>query len=302
MSASSSPHISVCVPTYKRPDTLTRCLEGLERQERHGFTYSIVVVDNDFLESAKDLVEEWKRRSTISILYACEPEQNISRARNTAVANASGEYVAFIDDDEVPEPEWLANLLKTSTRYSVDGVLGPVLPRFPGTPPDWLLKSGLCTRPSFPTGTQLANSKYMRTGNVLMSRAIIEGLDVPFDPRLGRTGGEDADFFDRMLKAGRSFVWCSEACVYEDVPAERQTLKYHLKRALIRGVTEADREPLFSYGTLKSGAAVLIYTAGLPVLLPTRFDLFARYLVRSCDHLAKLLAHLGIRLVRERSF
>ncbi len=76
----------------------------------------------------------------------------------------------------------------------------------------------------------------MRTGNVLLAKAMIEGLETPFDPRLGRTGGEDADFFDRMVKAGRSFVWCAEARVYEDVPVERQTLKYHVKRAFVRGV------------------------------------------------------------------
>jgi succinoglycan biosynthesis protein ExoM len=301
MSIAGTPHISVCVPTYRRPGMLIKCLEGLEKQERCAFTYSIVIVDNDSQESARNLVEDWGRRSMIKVVYACEPEQNISRARNRAVANASGEYVAFIDDDEVPEPAWLANLHETCKRLSADGVLGPVLPQFPGTPPKWLVKSGLCSRRFFPTGTPASDSKYMRTGNVLLRRAMISDLETPFDPRLGRTGGEDADFFDRMLKAGRSFVWCSEARVYEDVPVERQTLKYHAKRALIRGVTEADRQAFFSYGTLKSSIAVLIYAATLPFLLPTRYHLFARYLVRCCDHLAKLLAHLGIRLAHERT-
>lgn len=303
VSAPVTPHISVCVPTYKRPGMLAQCLDGLERQERRGFTYSIVVVDNDVQQSARSVVEDWARRSTIEVLYACEPEQNISRARNRAVANASGEYIAFIDDDEVPDPAWLVNLhAACSTFLLVDGVLGPVLPQFLGTPPAWLVKSGLCLRTSFPTGTPATDPKHMRTGNVLLRKALIEGLQTPFDPRLGRTGGEDSDFFERMVKAGRSFVWCDEARVYEDVPVERQTLRYHVKRAFVRGAVQSDKQAFLSYGTFKSAAAVVLYCAVLPVLLATRYHLFAKYLVSCSDHLAKLLGYIGIRPGRERTF
>jgi len=302
MSAPGTPHISVCVPTYRRLDMLAKCLEGLEKQERRGFTYSIIVVDNDARQSARNLVEDWAKRSAIKILYACEPEQSISRARNRAIANASGEYVAFIDDDEVPDPAWLAKLYETCSGFAADGVLGPVLPQFSGTPPDWLVKSGLCLRASFPTGTPLKDSKYMRTGNVLLAKAMLEGLETPFDPRFGRTGGEDADFFERMVNAGRSFVWCNEARVHEEVPADRQTLRYHVKRAFVRGALETERQAFLSYGTLKSSVAVAIYSAVLPVLLVARYHLFARYLVSCCDHLSKLVGYFGIRLARERTF
>ena len=281
---------------------LVRCLDALGLQERNGFSYSIVVVDNDPVQSARMAVEQWKATSALEAVYASEPEQSISRARNTALANARGEYVAFIDDDEFPEPTWLLRLYETSERFAADGVLGPVLPYFQGTPPDWLVKSELCLRNSFPTGTPLRDSRYMRTGSVLFRSRIVDGLEAPFDLRLGRSGGEDADFFDRMLAAGWTFVWCDEARVYEEVPVERQTLTYHLRRALIRGVTEADKQAFWSYGTLKSAIALVLYTLALPVLLLARYHVFARYIVKCCDHLAKLLAHLGIRLARERTF
>jgi glycosyltransferase involved in cell wall biosynthesis len=300
-SASVTPHISVCVLTYKRPEMLARCLDGLARQERCGFTYSIVVVDNDARQSARSAVEEWAGRSTIKVAYACEPEQNIARARNLAVASASGEYIAFIDDDEVPDPAWLANLHAASSRFFLaDGVLGPVLPQFAGTAPAWLVKSGLCLRTSFATGTPATDPKHMRTGNVLLSRAMIDGLQVPFDPRLGRTGGEDSDFFERMIRAGRSFIWCDEARVYEEVPVERQTLRYHVNRALVRGAVQSGKRAFLSYGTVKSTIAVVAYGAVLPVLLATRYHLFAKYLVSCCDHLGKLLGYIGIRPGRER--
>jgi hypothetical protein len=219
-----------------------------------------------------------------------------------AVKNAQGDLIAFIDDDEFPEQDWLLNLYIAHNKFSADGVLGPVIPFYEGTPPQWLVKSELCVRSSFPTGTVLNNSKYMRTGNVIISRKLIDDLAIPFDPKLGRTGGEDADFFDRMLRADRSFIWCNEARVYESVPVDRQKIRYHIRRAFIRGVTSADQERFVSVGTLKSVIAVMLYTFSLPVFLAAGPHFFVKYLIKDCDHLAKLFAHCGIKLIRERSF
>ena len=294
MTDTSAPHISICIPTYKRPGMLARCLDALMKQKVEGFTYSIVVVDNDPGQSASSLVNKRIGSSSVDVIYVREEEPNISRARNKAVASAVGEYIAFIDDDEFPEPSWLLNLYETCRKFSADAVLGPVLPHYEERPPDWLVKSGLCVRASFTTGTRLNNPRYLRTGNILLRRILFEGLEAPFDPRLGRTGGEDVDALGRMVRAGRSFVWCDEARVYETVPVERQTLSYHLRRALIRGVTQADMEAFLSYGTIKSVIAVVLYAVALPFLLAMRYDLYVRYLVKCCDHLAKLLAHLGL--------
>jgi hypothetical protein len=142
----------------------------------------------------------------------------------------------------------------------------------------------------------------MRTGNVLFDRALVNGMSEPFDPSYGLTGGEDADFFERMLQRGHSFVWCNEAPVYENVPAERQTTAYFVKRAFIRGVTEADLSPFFCFGTIKSLLAVVVYLIMLPFLAMVGYHLFVRYLVKTCDHLSKLLAYCGVRLARQRTF
>lgn len=302
MSDVDLPRIAVCVPTYRRPQMLEACLGALVVQERAGFDYSIVVVDNDAAQSAREVVERCGGRTSVAIAYAVEATQNISLARNRAVAASRCDYIAFIDDDECADADWLKCLYSTCRELGVDGVLGPVLPRFEGTPPGWLVESGLCLRTSFPTGTPLTSSRYMRTGNVLFARAIVGNVETPFDPQLGRSGGEDADFFDRMLAAGRSFAWCNEARVHEWIPADRQTLRYHLRRAVMRGVTEADKRDLLSLGTAKSIVAIVAYAIALPFLLVVRFPLFAKYLVRCCDHAAKLLAQCGVKLARERSF
>ena len=300
MTETNLPHITVCIPTYKRPGSLAKCLDALATQCAKGFTYSIVVVDNDIEQSARSAVCARANSSSVDVVYAREDEPSISRARNKAVASARGDYIAFIDDDELPESSWLLKLYGTCQEFSADGVLGPVLPDYEGVPPDWLVKSGLCVRTRFATGTRLNSPNYLRTGNILLRRKLFDGLETPFDPRLGSSGGEDTDFLGRMLKAGRSFVWCEEAPVHEVVPVERQRLSYHVRRALLRGVTAADKEAFFSFGTIRSICAIVLYAAALPFLLVIGYHFFVLHLIKCCDHLAKLLAHLGIRFVRAR--
>jgi succinoglycan biosynthesis protein ExoM len=294
--------VTVCIPTFRRPGMLLRCLDALARQTRDGFGVDVVVVDNDAAHSARPAVADWAKRNAVVVHYVSEVRQNIALARNAAVAAATGQFVAFIDDDEFADPDWLRRMLACCERNGAAGVLGPVLPWFEGTPPDWLVASGLCLRRSFATDTPLTDVRYMRTGNVLLRRSVFEGLAEPFDPRFGRTGGEDADFFGRMLAAGHWFVWCDEAPVHEEVPAARQTLRYHLDRALVRGVSEARIAPAVSVGTLKSILALAGYGVCLPLLRVVSYPAYVRYLVKCGDHAGKLLAYCGIRVLPERNF
>jgi succinoglycan biosynthesis protein ExoM len=302
MLAGKHPHVAVCIPTFKRPLLLDKCLSALQHQKCNGFVFSIVVIDNDVAQSAREIVTSWQNRSPVRLFYEVEVKQNISLARNRAIENCQGEFIAFIDDDEFPEPTWLHNLMDALRKFSADGVLGPVVPYYEGQPPEWLVKSNVCIRSSFKSGTVLNNPKYMRSGNFIISRSILDGIHVPFAPRLGRTGGEDADFFERMLRAGKLFVWCNEASVFELVSTERQRIGYHVQRAFIRGVTSADQEALLSWKTIKSIVAACCYSASLPVLMLTARHLFMKYLIKDCDHIAKLFAHLGIKLARGRTF
>jgi succinoglycan biosynthesis protein ExoM len=292
-------HISICICTYKRPALLIRLLTGLEALVTDGlFTYSVIVVDNDHAASARDVVARFTAGSTLAIAYHMESEQNIAVARNRAIAEASGEFIALIDDDEFPNNDWLLLMYRTLRAFEAQGVLGPVKPYFEITPPTWLVKGGFCERPSYPTGTVLREPRQTRTGNCLLRRAIFRDI-APFDPQFGRSGGEDVDFFERRLRDGDRFVWCDEAPVFESVPSERMTRAYILKRAILRGVANAERTPLLSIGFAKSLVASVVYSAILPVLLP-RHDVFMRYLVRDFDHIGKIFAMFGIRLVHRR--
>ncbi len=295
-------HIVICVPTYKRPDSLKRLLEKLEEQHTGFlFTYSVQVVDNDVQQSARGVYEEFKRRGSVKLGYDVEPQKNIALTRNRVLRNSLyGDYVAFIDDDEFPEQRWLFHLYTTGVKSGADGVLGPVVPYFPMKPPRWLLQSRICERPSFPTGT-LLQAHQTRTGNVLFTSGLFRGLEDPFDPQYGLTGGEDVDFFKRMMKAGHRFVWSSRAVVFEEVPENRLSKAYYLQRAYLRGrvnhnfLKRSGSVSVLFKGFLKSLAACAAYLVLLPVAMIRGEHLVFRYLEKLMHHLGTFSAYLGVR-------
>jgi succinoglycan biosynthesis protein ExoM len=294
-------HISVCVCTFKRPLLLADLLRGLLNQATEGrFTYSIVLVDNDRNESARSTVEQFRDAPAGLISYFVEPEQSIALARNKAVAHATGNYVAFIDDDEIPSNDWLLKLHEALMKFQVDGVLGPVKPHFAVMPPKWALKAGVFDRPNsqnYASGSVL-HWNQTGTGNALIHRRVFDDVEGPFEAAFSG-GGEDIDFFRRAIVGGKTFVWCCEAVAHETIPVERTSVSFQVRRALLRGkasLATAAGRPL---GILKSLVACGAYTLLLPAALVAGRHIFLRYLVKDCDHLGKLLAFAGIDVVKE---
>jgi succinoglycan biosynthesis protein ExoM len=295
---SQVPHISVCVCTYKRPDLLERLLRAVAAQETGGlFTFSLVVADNDQSRSSETVVEAFRRAHSVSIRYCVEPRQSIALARNKAVENAEGDFVAFLDDDEFPEKNWLLNLVRACEQYQVDGVLGPVRRHFDQAPPAWIVKGDFYERPIHPTGMPVRWSMG-RTGNVLLRKRIFMPGEAPFRPEFRH--GEDQDFFRRMIDKGFRFIWCSDAIAYEVVPPVRWKRTFMLKKALLRGATAALHPTLGATDILKSMVAIPVYALALPFAILLGQHRFMTLLVKLCDHLGKLLALLGINPIREQ--
>ena len=289
--------VSVCICTYKRPKLLGRALAELEKQHTGGkFTFSIVIADNDRHQSSKSVVDAFRAGSLIETTYCVEPEQNIALARNKALENATGNYVAFIDDDEFPAADWLAALVHACENYGADGVLGPVMPWFDEPPPKWIIQGKFCERPQLSTGVVL-EWKQTRTGNVLFRRQLLRDLQPSFRREFGN-GGEDQDFFRRLIEKGRTFIWCNEAIVYEVVPPERWKRSYMFRRALLRGQNERLFLTPGSIG--KSVLAVFVYAVILPFTLLLPHHIPMNYAVRFLDHFGKLLAAIGLRPLGEK--
>ena len=289
------PHISVCICTYKRPESLTRLLRELARQDTAGlFTYSIVVIDNDRLRSAAPVVERWAAGSSIAAGYYVEPRQGIALARNQAVKSAQGNFLAFIDDDEFPVPQWLLSLFSTLREYGTDGVLGPVRPHFDDHAPRWVKEGGFYERPPHSTGMRLVWSQ-CRTGNVLIKSAVFAEEEQPFNPEC--LSGEDLDFFKRMIDKGRAFVWCNEAVAYEDVPPARWKRAFLVRRAVFKGVFSLrHRRSIVPIAT--SLIAAPVYAAAAPLALILGQAQFMKCVFKSCYHAGRLLSLLGVNPIK----
>jgi glycosyltransferase involved in cell wall biosynthesis len=293
LAGSALPHVSVCICTYQRPLLLRRLLDALRHQDADGLlTFSIVVADNDAGASSCEVVSEFAAASPIPVVYCVEPRQNIALARNRAVGHTTGDFVAFIDDDEFPTASWLRTLFEAYRKYGVDGVLGPVKPHFDEAPPQWIVRGRFYDRPSYPTGFVIDWRKG-RTGNVLLKRSLFDGLEQPFRPEF--LTGEDQDFFRRMIAKGHVFVWCHEAIAYEVVPPVRWQRRFLLKRALLRGTVSLLHPTGGARQIGKSIVAVPAYAAALPFMLCAGQGPFMTCLVKLCDHAGRLLAAVGIR-------
>lgn len=292
----STPHICICVCTYKRPHALERLLRHLDRLETGNlFTYSIVVVDNDEARSAEATVAAIAAAFPVPLLYDVEPQRSIALARNRAVANARGDFLALIDDDEFPTPGWLLSLFNTCAQYGVDGVLGPVIRHFDEPPPAWFSKSGIYDRRVNPTGMAVY-WKEARTGNVLLKASVMAG-ETPFRPEF--RAGEDQDFFRRKIEQGFSFIWSAEARVLEAIPPARWKRTYVLRKAALQGATAALQPNCGVVSITKSVIAVPLYTVCLPFALLLGQHRFMTLLVKIADHSGKLLTRMGINPIKE---
>lgn len=267
----------------------------LEQDTKGLFTYSIIIVDNDYARSAEVVVSEIAAISPVHIGYCVEPQQNIARARNRAMANSEGDFVALIDDDEFPMSDWLVTLFRICAEYEVDGVLGPVKSHFDEQPPKWVVRGGFYERPIHPTGALVTWQK-ARTGNALIKRGLVAGDPEPFRPAF--RAGEDQDFFRRQIENGRVFIWSAEAIVYEVIPPLRWQRSYMLRKALLRGATASLQPDCGAISITKSVIAATVYTAALPVALMLGQHRFMSLIVRLCDHLGKLLQFVGINPIQ----
>jgi glycosyltransferase involved in cell wall biosynthesis len=271
-------------------------LRTLETRDR--FTFSVVISDNDPDESARAVIEELSSDYPVSIDYVTEPRRSIALARNAAVANATGDAIAFIDDDEFPQPDWLLNHVSALKRPGIDGVFGPVRPHFDEPPPAWVIRGRFCERPEHETGFSMPWQE-CRTGNVLFKRQILDGVDPVFLSEFG-TAGSDLNFFYRMTQKGHKFIWCNEAVVYETVPPSRWRRRFMLSRGLLRGGNFSQHREGRLRAIAVSLIAVPLYTIMLPFLLLAGHHLFMRYLVSWCDHFGRIMGLFGVRLVKQR--
>ena len=245
-------HITIAIPTFRRPKNLQRLLDAIARLDGDA-DIRVLVADND--AEGQDGIKlcarlapdyRWPLRAVVA------RQRGIAQVRNTLFAEALADchtgFIAMIDDDEWPAPDWISEFLRTQRQTGANALQGAIL--FAAE------RGGSQTRPdirSQPGVTMLESA-----GNLFIARAMLRAMSSPwFDPAFALTGGEDRDFFLRLEAEGACFAWADGARVYGDVPDGRATLGWTLKRAYSNG--NSDMQVLLKY---RPGPATRLREAG----------------------------------------
>ncbi|MBV9646475.1 MAG: glycosyltransferase [Candidatus Eremiobacteraeota bacterium] len=228
--------VLIAIPTFRRPHLLGALLDGLAKQSLpDGLALSALVLDNDAAGSARNVVRDRACAFPFPLSYRCVKVPGLSAVRNAALEAASGsEFLAMIDDDEVPEPRWLAELVRVQRATGADAVVGPVPPRLSLGMPRWLHGLGGAHFERARDGQRISEGW---SGNCLVRMQTLKRLALRFDPALNFSGGEDQMFFRSLSSCGGVIVYARDAIAWEDVPPERRSLQFVLSRSFRRGTT-----------------------------------------------------------------
>ncbi len=112
--------VSIVINTLNRENLLENTLNSFQYLDYPNF--EVIVVNGPSTDGTAELLHRWADRIKV---VNC-PEPNLSMSRNIGIASASGEFVAFIDDDAIPEPEWLTQAIAGFDSYEVAATGGKV--------------------------------------------------------------------------------------------------------------------------------------------------------------------------------
>ena len=184
------PRVSVVVCTHNGSGTIRECLEGISRLEYPDF--ETIVVDDVSSDGAGDIAREMGFRVVPA------RGRGLSCARNTGCEAASGEIIAYIDDDAYPDPHWLSYLAAAFRDQSFAAVGGPNLP----PPGDGALAECVANAPGGPNHVLIADrvAEHLPGCNLAIRRRCLEAVG-GFDPQFW-VAGDDVDICWRLQERG----------------------------------------------------------------------------------------------------
>ncbi|MBD1580965.1 glycosyltransferase [Pseudoalteromonas sp. S16_S37] len=236
------PKIVIGIPTYKRPEGLTKILNSILHLDVSGLAVSIVVAENDCNELAGfNVVTSIKPHYALP-LYTIKVEQRgISFVRNALLDSAfnvhKADYLVMVDDDEWVETNWLQALVEAQKKLGCEVIGGIVLAEFEGEPPSWTTELPIY----FPKQHRetIEIDLLESTGSVLLHKSVYFDFNQQrFDPFYSIYGGGDKEYFTRLKTQGIKFGIAHQAISHELFSESRVTKGWALERAFRIGAAE----------------------------------------------------------------
>lgn len=256
--SASAPRITVAVCTRNRASALKAAIQSLARlQHDDAFELEVVVIDNDSTDETDHvLAEAQAAHHQLSLRVVRETRVGFAYARNRAIAEARGDWIAFFDDDQIADPAWLSELWRVASCQQADCVGGAVRLQTCGSfVPGHLCKSLLGQTDPRQIECRFDSSFQPGTGSLLIRRRLLDELGGFATDRPGR--GEDTRLFDRMRRAGYEGWFAPRSVVHHVIPLERNQPDAY--RALAKACADAEDLACRKWGSW------------LPLVTATRF-------------------------------
>ncbi|WP_436794059.1 glycosyltransferase [Actinospongicola halichondriae] len=259
--------VVICAYTLDRWDQLVAAVRSVEAQ-RHPAARLIVVIDHN-----EELLARSSAEFTGHTVLPNAHKQGLSGARNTGIAEASADVVAFLDDDAAAHVDWLAATAASLADDSVGGVGGRVLPDWETAQPGWFPDEFLwvvgCSYVGLPeVETEIRNPI---GANMAFRRTLMTDVG-GFREEVGRVGAvpvgcEETELSIQVRRQGHRIVYSPDALVSHHVPADRAGWHYFWTRCLNEGRSKAavarltgadealESERHYASRTLPAGAA-----------------------------------------------
>ena len=252
--------VTVVIATCNRPERLARGLDAIAAAVRAaGGGHPVVVVDNGARAPAAATVEEQARKTGMPVRYLTSPPSDKTRALNAGIAAAGTDWIAFTDDDTVPDPTWILEGLRFAERGGFRIFGGRVIPGQPDRPlPRWLTPGRSGRAPGIgvfvgyeplPASGRLGPRDTIPFGaNIFVRKEVFERYG-GYDESLWAlcpgwpVGVEDTEFGYRVRAAGEPVGYCREAVVMHPVHHELCSRREHFRRAYYDGW----RQPLIFF-------------------------------------------------------
>lgn len=229
-----TPVYTVAVCTHNHADRLQRTLADLPKLQRPSFPWELLLVDNGSQDATPALLasHDWPSDWTVRVVR--EERLGIANARNRAIAEARGQYLLFLDDDETADPGWLRAYERLIREHDPDAFGGRIDVVFEDPRPSWVTDELLGFLGKLDWGDEIRPlhdpATPLYTGNFGFRRSIVDRVGT-FDATLGRrgrqnNGGEDVDFYRRIIGAGLRAWWTPEAVIQHRIQAAKLHKRY----------------------------------------------------------------------------
>lgn len=236
--------ITVAICTYNRYPLLRKLVSILSEQTLPRRMFKILAVDNSNDEAGRNaFAKEAKEQTGLEVVYSSPP--GLSRARNVALEKCETEYIAYIDDDALPSPEWLAAIISAFKQSGASVVAGPIEPIWPSPPPDWLpdkYLGCLAILDYGPSDRNLSEYEFAYGTNMAFRASALREVG-GFNVGLGRIGSrtlisdEEIETQIAMRKRGHKIFYAAAARVYHRVHENRLSRNYFRARMAWQGVS-----------------------------------------------------------------